>query len=669
MRRRSLTGIARSRASGSDAEPPPLDPDYDNPDTPRGLSEAYLAAVLPDWLPATRGAPIRSGKVVTGSSITQQRTSLMTDTPKPLTDEAIEAALKTVASRGEIVDPTIPGLRLRATKTGGTWSLLSRSLGGGRQRIGLGSWPAVSAEAAQAQAMAIHRRLDGPDDTPQTIDELIDEYELFKGSSLKRAEGTMRSIRDILDPFRPRHPAGLTPRELATAFRTKSLTAPSHANRQLAYVKAMFNWARKQGMVDTNPAENLPKLVKEVPRDRTPTLEEVVKIWRAAECRPAPFSQIVRLIILTGCRRDEVANMHASELDIKDGELGEVWTIPGTRTKNGLPLRVPLSTQARQVIEEVLMPGSEWVFTARTTLPFNGWSKAKEGLDRYMVLSGDGIPHWRIHDLRRSFATYACEELDCAKEVVDKCLNHVATATSSTVSRVYIRSELFKQRKEALERWADVVCEAVEAARPVIARAAVQADLEKLMLPPRVDLAHRTRLTDEEQARRSQLREEASLDPGPKETERQDLPDAARPPTNTPYRNIQPRWLKHGGWLEQAQPDGPRPFERASYFLQKMRRQEWWRAIAQWAEGKDLPCFRKGEILYLRLTNAQTREFLLLMGRLGVEDAHDQAEYLVFQEYFVCAWFCGEPDESNGFNNTDRYYRYAMNTLAVSPKN
>jgi integrase len=511
--------------------------------------------------------------------------------------------------------------------------------------------------------MAIHRRLEGPDDTPQTIDELIDEYELFKGSSLKRAEGTMRSIRDILNPFRPRHPAGLTPRELAAVLRTKSLTAPSHANRQLAYVKAMFNWARKQGMVDRNPAEHLPKLAKELPRERTPTLEEVVKIWEALESRPAPYSQIVRLLILTGCRLLEVGHMRARELEFRDGQIGDVWTIPAERSKNGQAIRIPLSPQAREVISEVYCTGADYVFAANGPGPFNGWQRAKAALDRTMLMCGDEIPHWRHHDLRRSLATFACDELECSKEVVDRCLNHIGSATSSTVSRVYIRSELFSQRKKVLEGWADAVLTAVQAARPKSDPAAQSALWESLFLPP-TDLSAYLAANEAETERRLKEREEWMNPPnleamhGPRANPT--LERAGEPPLKR--LSIQPKWMKQGGWIERAGAGGPAPLERGACYLEKIRKQSWWRAIAQWAEGLGLPCYRQGEILYLTLSNAQAKEFLLRMGRLGVEHAETEADYLIFKDYYVCAWFDGQPDEAHGFDETDRYFRYALRT-------
>jgi integrase len=99
----------------------------------------------------------------------------------------------------------------------------------------------------------------------------------------------------------------------------------------------------------------------------------------------------------------------------------------------------------------------------------SGFSKAKVQLDAAIQrarqaksLDAESMPHWVVHDLRTTFSTLACDILFADIAVVDRILNHVASATTSKVSRVYNRSELFEPRKLVLEQWADLIARKVE---------------------------------------------------------------------------------------------------------------------------------------------------------------------------------------------------------------
>ena len=105
-----------------------------------------------------------------------------------------------------------------------------------------------------------------------------------------------------------------------------------------------------------------------------------------------------------------------------------------------------------------------FVFTTRGDRSISGWSKAKARLDRIIAdrrlahdPSSEPMVPWRFHDLRRSFATHACDVLHIDPAVADRCLNHVGASTSSTVSRIYARNEMFDQRRDALIAWAELI--------------------------------------------------------------------------------------------------------------------------------------------------------------------------------------------------------------------
>jgi integrase len=253
-------------------------------------------------------------------------------------------------------------------------------------------------------------------------------------------------------------------REIGAAIDRIAARAPISANRTLAYTKAMFAWAEGRGHIDSNPVRSISKPAPEKSRDRTPNLKELVCIFSAADRLAYPFGHAIQLLIMTATRRDEVSRMKVAEVDLMTA--GEAcWTIPSERSKNGRAIRIALPRQAVHILERALHvrpSGSQWIFSTSGQAPVSGWSKAKKRLDDLAAeeatrLGESPIVPWRIHDFRRSFATYACDALGIDPATADRCLNHVGSSTMSTVSRVYIRNQMFDQRRDALQAWTDLL--------------------------------------------------------------------------------------------------------------------------------------------------------------------------------------------------------------------
>jgi integrase len=120
--------------------------------------------------------------------------------------------------------------------------------------------------------------------------------------------------------------------------------------RTAAYGSAAFSWAVKRGMVNTNPFANLPVPKAVVKRERILSDNEIVEIWRAAAEAGEPYGSIIRMLLLTGQRRGEVAGMVWAEIS---ADL-TTWMVPGERTKNGMPHVVPLSGSARDLLRRML---------------------------------------------------------------------------------------------------------------------------------------------------------------------------------------------------------------------------------------------------------------------------------------------------------------------------
>jgi integrase len=222
-----------------------------------------------------------------------------------------------------------------------------------------------------------------------------------------------------------------------------------HANRVLAAVRVLFNWALSRGVIEASPAAGVKAPGAETVRERVLSEDELCEVWRAADATPYPFGPFFKLLILTAQRRDEVAGMRWPEID----ETRALWVIPGERAKNGRAHEVPLSGPAIDILRAIpRLDGSDLVFTTNGQTAINGFSKAKARLDR---ASGVGLADrdkWRVHDIRRSVTTFMAQ-MGIAPHVVDKLLNHVSGSIRG-VAAVYNRHAYTDERRRALDAWA-----------------------------------------------------------------------------------------------------------------------------------------------------------------------------------------------------------------------
>ena len=253
--------------------------------------------------------------------------------------------------------------------------------------------------------------------------------------------------------------------------RKKSEASEQRARIVYAMLSKMFNWLVEKRRVKVNPMANLKRPARPPARDRVLNNQEIVAFWRATEDLPKPFAAMLKLLLLTGCRRDEVAGMEVKELS----DDGAVWTIPGKRTKNHRVHVVPLSPQARAIIARVeRLPECPFVFSTNQRTPISGFSRVKARLDgqmrerllpsrpRLVNLATNTALHaapWRLHDLRRTCAT-GMAEIGVPPHIVELCLNHVS-GHKGGIAGIYNRATHMEERREALQRWSDHVLDLV----------------------------------------------------------------------------------------------------------------------------------------------------------------------------------------------------------------
>jgi integrase len=217
------------------------------------------------------------------------------------------------------------------------------------------------------------------------------------------------------------------------------------ANRARTALSGMFAWAIEHGQLhrETTPTLHLPKW-QERSRERVLSLEELAAVWRAAGEIGEPARSIIRLLILTGCRRSEIAGLRWSEVDTDKALV----TIPGSRVKNGRALTVPLPKAAVVILEGMHRFSDVLVF------PSIGWGHVRAKLDAKLSL-----PHWTIHDIRRSCRSLWIDGehgLGLDAHICELMLGHALPGIIGT----YDRASRLPERRRALERWADLVLRA-----------------------------------------------------------------------------------------------------------------------------------------------------------------------------------------------------------------
>jgi integrase len=349
------------------------------------------------------------------------------------------------------------GLGVRVTAGGGKTYLAQYRFQGHKRRIPLGSCRAVSLAKARDAVRAIMGDVArGIDPTAErkkakvhealTLAALLSDWQVLHLSG-KRPSYAAEAMRALRRAFKNHLDLPAADLDRATAVQAIDAIArqgsPAMAAQTAAYGKVAYGWAVKRGALSVNPFINLP-VAPTVKRDRVLSDGELAAVWHATDVI-GPFNIIVRLLILTGQRREEVAGMPWAELS---GDLSS-WTIPGNRTKNHRTHVVPLSEQAQVLLRGAPRFG-ELVFGV-----FANWTNSKAALN-----AKSGVTAWRLHDLRRTAAT-GLQRLGVRLEVTEQVLNHVSGSRAGIVG-IYQRHDFASEKRAALDAWGNHVLAIVE---------------------------------------------------------------------------------------------------------------------------------------------------------------------------------------------------------------
>ncbi len=275
-----------------------------------------------------------------------------------------------------------------------------------------------------------------------------------------------RIINRTIKPEFGKRPINQISRREITLFLDRLADTPAMAQQAGTILRKMLRWAVNRGDLASSPMAEM-KLPGAVPsRDRVLSDAELALVWRCAGELNWPFRALIRLLIATGQRREEVAALDWSEIDLE----GRTWSLPAARSKNGRAHLVPLNELACAELMLTHTSGSPkgLVLTTTGKTSISGFSRAKKRLDELMLRrlretalrNGDSVDDvklipWRIHDLRRTVAT-GLQRLLVRLEVTEAVLNHVSGSRAGVVG-IYQRHDWADEKRDALERWGEHV--------------------------------------------------------------------------------------------------------------------------------------------------------------------------------------------------------------------
>jgi integrase len=235
------------------------------------------------------------------------------------------------------------------------------------------------------------------------------------------------------------------------------------ANRALAVLKKFFSWAIQHDRIEHSPCDHIHAPAAETPRARHlfgsalyARPSELALLWRACE-HLGPLGALPKLLMLTGQRLSEVAQMRADEVIDLDG-VQPRWHIPGSRTKNGKDHVVPLTPMAVKILNAIPhLVSCPFIFSTTGTSPMSGFTNFKKRIDRALATlkqhdptryEGQFKDGWVLHDLRRTFKT-GLAELGISSDIRDALVNHAPQG----VEAHYNHAEHDAAKRAALLKW------------------------------------------------------------------------------------------------------------------------------------------------------------------------------------------------------------------------
>jgi len=362
-------------------------------------------------------------------------------------------------------DRTLVGFGVRRQRRSAFY-LIRYRINGTQRFLSLGRHGALTPDTARREATRLlgivasgvdpaTAKMEAKQKSAETLGAEIDHYLERKRSSLK-PRTYVEVAHHLLQHAKPLHHLPLTKIDRRTIAQRlaeiETSSGPVARNRVRSSLSSLFTFAIREGLCDSNPITGTGLADEGGSRDRVLTEAELTTVLRALD--DGPFSDIIRMLVLTGMRRSEVGGLRWDEIDFSRN----LTVLPAARVKNKRQFELPISTQVRAILERQQPPvpiGGErregHVFGTGKG-GYSNWSEGKATLDRRL----NGMPPFRIHDLRRSCATMMADRLNVQPHIVECVLNHYSGFRAG-FSGIYQRQRYTDQMREALQMWGNHV--------------------------------------------------------------------------------------------------------------------------------------------------------------------------------------------------------------------
>jgi len=386
-----------------------------------------------------------------------------------LTDAKIKGLKAPERGQAEYADKVVSGLRIRIGASGTRTFIIRKRIGGRIANVTVGRFhdQRFTLTDARKKARTLLNDIEGGHDPrgetrkktgagAGTIRSLFDDYKKAKAGRRSIAEVERIFNKYVLPEIGDRLADSLSRADVTRLIDGVATgggkPTPVMARAVAAQLSAFYTWAMPRlDRLDVNPCRDAGKPDVPKPRERVLSNDEIKALWTVLEGEGLPWGPSVKLLILTGQRRDEVFSADRAEFDLE----AKLWTIPADRAKNGKAHLVALSKAAVALIEAVpVIDGSAKLFPSRADPErgASGFSRALARIIADMVKELGPVERFTLHDLRRTMAT-GLQRLGVRLEVTEAVLNHVSGSRGGLVG-VYQRHQFQDEKRHALDAWA-----------------------------------------------------------------------------------------------------------------------------------------------------------------------------------------------------------------------
>jgi integrase len=376
----------------------------------------------------------------------------------------------------------LPGFGVRVRAGGSKVFVIQYKHGTQHRRLTLGAVDALDLTKARASAKDLlaavrlgrdpaGERIEARQLAAETFGALLPRYLARQRLKLK-PRSYLETERHLLTHAKQLHPRAVKSidrRMIAARLSEIAETSgPYAANRVRASLSTYFMWLAREGLIESNTVANTNRAPENGARSRVLSDNELRDTWQAAG--NDRYGCIIKLLILTGARREEIAALDWGEIDLKRALI----MLPPERTKNRRHHEIPLAFPALAILQAQQRRSRsgdddnprEFVFGGVGRTGFAGWSKSKAELDARLLAvrkkaAKAPMPEWRLHDLRRTASTVMHDKLGIAPHYVEAVLGHVSGHKAGVAGAYnYARYEL--EKRNALQCWAEYLMAIIE---------------------------------------------------------------------------------------------------------------------------------------------------------------------------------------------------------------